>query len=343
MIASKNMLTIILVSLCFFGCKSRSLNETASLKDSSFISTSQKSKFADFPIGFDPCLDGTDKQNKNLSLTDNACAISFEFPFPTYHAPQDAFDHAKDDFESLALNASIENYDPDYFNNCPQSLDDFTITYSNIVKGRTLPGNLDLREQLGIFSYVCASYIQMNQFLYSGGSLFVPIFKLTSRIGPVPVLGATNYSSVTDWNCEKLDGDGKQNLFRHIALAVSGLRKLTPYKGTVWRGYQSGEIYNDAVGFVNWKYRKSFQDKSLIIEKGFLSTSYVKEAAWPGNVQYEIQSISGVKVEPFAFIQSEREVLFAPGSKFLVTNIIEDQEKNTVYVFLQESISNQYH
>lgn len=321
-------------------CKIRSPSDTVKLKNAGFASASQNSKFSGFPIGYDPCNDSLDEEKQSLSLTEQACPISFEFPYPNYQAPQEAFDREKDDFESLALNCGIENYDPKAFSCCPQSFDDFSIVYLNMTKGRILPGDLNLSEKVAIFSYVCSSYKQMNQFLYSGGSLFVPVFKLTSRIDPAPILGSSSYSSVTDWKCEKVEGNGKQNLFRHIALAVSGLRKLEPYQGNVWRGYQSGKNFNDAIGFVNWKYRKPFEDKTPIIEKGFLSTSYVKASAWPGNVQYEIKSITGVKVDPFAFHQEEKEVLFAPGSKFYVTNIVEDQANETVYVYLQETLSN---
>lgn len=115
-----------------------------------------------------------------------------------------------------------------------------------------------------------------------------------------------------------------------LFLATSGLRKMNKYVGTVYRGTKiSGETFSQVMA----SYRDSMNAGTYVQEKGFTSSAIEMGKAWSGNIQYVIQSKFGVYVDDISKVKGEKEVLFAPGSWFRVTNMVDMGGGNwTIYM-----------
>lgn len=91
----------------------------------------------------------------------------------------------------------------------------------------------------------------------------------------------------------------------------------------VYRGADTdalGKNFNPA----NYKKMKG----AIISDKGFMSTSLVKETAFSGDVKFEIRAKAGSKaafVKPISSHKSENEVLFNRGTKMKIASITKDE------------------
>lgn len=96
----------------------------------------------------------------------------------------------------------------------------------------------------------------------------------------------------------------------YINAAINGLTQLPAYKGTVTRIQTT--LIDPALYF-----------KGNTVEmRGFTSTSMLGgKAPMSGMVRFSIESVNGRIVEKVAKHASEKEVLFLPGTKFLITDI----------------------
>lgn len=109
----------------------------------------------------------------------------------------------------------------------------------------------------------------------------------------------------------------------YINLIRSGLKKLPDFRGRVFRGI-SADV----------KQLKQYQPGAVVHEQSFFSSS--KSQAFPGNVQFEIQSKRGKHVGPLNNKDSEDEVMFLPGTKFKVLSKHFDKEEKVWRIRLVE-------
>jgi SPP1 gp7 family putative phage head morphogenesis protein len=117
-----------------------------------------------------------------------------------------------------------------------------------------------------------------------------------------------------DLNAYLRGGAGEDmNVRATIAAAVSGMSKLTPFEGVVFRGaYSQG--FPDVARFM-----AAHQAGEVVEYSGFTSASY--ERGFNGDVQYAIRSVNGRVVEELAADPFEREVIFMPGTRFRVAAV----------------------
>jgi hypothetical protein len=109
-----------------------------------------------------------------------------------------------------------------------------------------------------------------------------------------------------------------------IDAAVRALDRLPDYVGTVFRGEYAppGALYLEA-----------YQPGEVVTNPAFTSTDRFEP--FPGNVLYEIQSLHGKDVEHLsAFSGDEAEVLFRPGTQFLV--IAREDEVGRTLIAMRE-------
>jgi hypothetical protein len=102
----------------------------------------------------------------------------------------------------------------------------------------------------------------------------------------------------------------------------SGLAKIAPYKGTVYRGVEAlpdGVLNAHKVG-------------AIIQFSSYLSTSMLEKGAFYGRYHYVIASKTGRIVAPISGMRWEAEVLFAPKAKFKITRIEEDEHEKKFFL-----------
>lgn len=93
-----------------------------------------------------------------------------------------------------------------------------------------------------------------------------------------------------------------------VQFMTSGLRKLPPYVGTVYRKTRLNpeQLDQHSVG-------------KIVSYPAFISTSVDNGFKSSADVLLKIQSLSGRAIQSFSFHMVENEILFSPGVKFLVT------------------------
>jgi ADP-ribosyltransferase exoenzyme len=96
----------------------------------------------------------------------------------------------------------------------------------------------------------------------------------------------------------------------YIDRASGGLSRLPNYVGVVYRGASppASVVSQYVVG-------------NVVEEAAYMSTSYIKGANFPGNVQYTILSKTGKQIDFLSMFKNEKEILFAPGSRFKVLDV----------------------
>jgi hypothetical protein len=99
-----------------------------------------------------------------------------------------------------------------------------------------------------------------------------------------------------------------QRLGPYIQSADRGLAALPNYEGRVYRG---AELPPHIIA--------KYEPGQTVTEEAFTSTSYETKSKFDGNVVFEIQSRTGKLVEFLSEFSHEKEVLFRPGTKLLVT------------------------
>lgn len=116
----------------------------------------------------------------------------------------------------------------------------------------------------------------------------------------------------------------------HIRTAVSGLNQLPSYNGDVARGIT---IPDSAVPGVLDRYRPG----ETVTENAFTSSSVASSGAnFPGNVVFHMHSVNGRDVANASEYPTESEVLFAPGTRFDVTDRYNDPATNTWHIHMNE-------
>jgi hypothetical protein len=138
--------------------------------------------------------------------------------------------------------------------------------------------------------------------------------KVLASLTPEEVAAMIGYTS-SDYQLlnSALRAKNKAELLRlapYIERANAGLSQLPNYVGVVYRGASppASVVSQYVVG-------------NVVEEAAYMSTSYIKGANFPGNVQYAIMSKTGKKIDFLSMFKGEKEILFAPGSRFKVLEV----------------------
>lgn len=105
-----------------------------------------------------------------------------------------------------------------------------------------------------------------------------------------------------------------------VEAAQHGMMKMPKYKGLSSRGMT---LHGDGLEAMLATYRKG----AIVEDHAFVSTSAGSNAAFSGNVYMKIQGKTGVDISFFSNYPGEREVLFMPGTKFRIDNVIQENGK----------------
>lgn len=124
----------------------------------------------------------------------------------------------------------------------------------------------------------------------------------------------------------KSKGQKTTQLGEYLDLALS---KLPNFEGITFRG---ANLSNADIR----KYQQAFDEKIIITEYAFLSTSRLKNKAnqFRRTVMFEIFSKNGKLIEKVSKFVDEEEVLFRRNSEFRVLNI--ENKDSYVYITLRE-------
>lgn len=140
------------------------------------------------------------------------------------------------------------------------------------------------------------------------------------------------YSSTDDgWyariNGELWNGPCSDQVLKMAALLNSGLSKLPPYHGKVYRGFNTPDM--DA-------FLETYGIGGLIRWPGFTSSTLNPEKAFEGNVLFIIHSKSGRILNSYADKPSEEEVLFSSACRFVVISL--EREEDFAIIELEEHL-----
>lgn len=133
---------------------------------------------------------------------------------------------------------------------------------------------------------------------------------------PLPELVAIRaYTGNDYWTVNKAlrTSDVSQliNMQGFIRSASSGLNKLPNFEGITKRGVsQPPDRYQKSVEY--------YAPGKHVIEKAFVSTTSLPQPTFGLNVKFTIHSKYGKDIHEISEIPSENEVLFVPGSEFIV-------------------------
>ncbi|WP_218079557.1 ADP-ribosyltransferase [Anthocerotibacter panamensis] len=128
------------------------------------------------------------------------------------------------------------------------------------------------------------------------------------------LIGVRGYTSndYTKLNTALRSKDPKQlaELDSYFKTASSGINHLPPYKGEVYRGTNlSPEI------------AARYKVGKIVTEDAFTSATIDRGSKFGGNTEFVIQSVNGRDISFLSEIPSEKEVLFAPGTRFKVLSV----------------------
>ncbi|MBP8810203.1 MAG: DUF4157 domain-containing protein [Kofleriaceae bacterium] len=129
-----------------------------------------------------------------------------------------------------------------------------------------------------------------------------------------------------EWNRTLRTAD-TQTIGEHadgIALADRGLAKLPVHEGWVYRGVD--HLPPEALAI--------YQTGEVVTEAAFTSTSNASGAQYQGQVQFKIKSRTGRDVAGLSRYDHEREILFRPGTRFLVTD--KERDGDVTIITLEE-------
>jgi hypothetical protein len=109
-----------------------------------------------------------------------------------------------------------------------------------------------------------------------------------------------------------------------IDAATRALDRLPDHPGTVLRGENAP---------ANADYLDAYQPGQIVTNRSF--TSADQDAAFPGNVQYTIESVHGKGIQHLSqYASTENEVLFRPGTQFQV--ITRTEVDGVLYITMKE-------
>lgn len=109
----------------------------------------------------------------------------------------------------------------------------------------------------------------------------------------------------------------------YVDAAQHGLAKMPKYVGRSIRGMGVGP---DALERVLSTYRKG----AIVEDSAFVSSSSSEHAAFSGNVVLQINGKTGVDVSAFSKSPKEQEVLFMPGTRFMVDEVVQYNDKYVI-------------
>lgn len=89
--------------------------------------------------------------------------------------------------------------------------------------------------------------------------------------------------------------------------------------------------------FTDSQIENLFPASGTYTENAFLSTTNDLNGVFPGNVQFHINSQSGVLVQDLSEFSSESEVLFKPNTTFNVLGKTYDTSSNVWHIFMSEA------
>jgi NAD:arginine ADP-ribosyltransferase len=125
------------------------------------------------------------------------------------------------------------------------------------------------------------------------------------------------------------------------AMIVAGLlqgavAKLPRYKGLCFRGVTRGDVATRSR-----KARSPFQSGqyvagNVVTWHRFNAASVIPERAFKADTLFVIDSLSGRSLQGYAVDDSEREVLFLPGSRFHVIRVQQDGDREVIVLAERE-------
>jgi len=121
---------------------------------------------------------------------------------------------------------------------------------------------------------------------------------------------------------------GDLRLQAYVDAAQSGLRKIPPYVGPTSRGMRT-----IPPGWTLDKLLSHYQVGAVVEEHAFTSSSKGGVAAYNGPVYFKMESKTGVDVDWFSrYSGGEREVLYMPGTRFVVKRVERSGGKVTIWM-----------
>jgi SPP1 gp7 family putative phage head morphogenesis protein len=115
----------------------------------------------------------------------------------------------------------------------------------------------------------------------------------------------------------------------YVEAAQHGLSKMPKYVGEAARGMSMGLSEMQ-------KFLTVYQKGAIVEEAAFISSSSGSRAAFGGNIFLKIKSRTGVDVSSYSRHPHEREVLFMPGTRFRVLDVVKDKNSGTTTVSIEE-------
>jgi hypothetical protein len=120
------------------------------------------------------------------------------------------------------------------------------------------------------------------------------------------------------------DKDAMKDFGDGIKLADKGLAKMPTHQGWVHRGVES--LPADVLA--------KYVPGVVVTEEAFTSTSQAEDSAFTGQVKFKIKSKTGRDVQALSRVEKEKEVLFRPGTKFLVTD--KERDGDAIVITMEE-------
>lgn len=112
--------------------------------------------------------------------------------------------------------------------------------------------------------------------------------------------------------------------------ATAGMDKMAK------NGYEIAGTVRRDVYFTPDEIDQFFRSTGEFSDRTFLSTTTVPDGVFPGNTIIKIQGKSGILVESLSRYPNEAEVLFRPGARFNVLEIIDGTAGSKTEIFLEE-------
>jgi hypothetical protein len=137
-----------------------------------------------------------------------------------------------------------------------------------------------------------------------------PIFGLTD----LEFLAIWIYTTPNDWHRQinealwRRSPPSETMIFARIL--NDALRKLPSVMRTVYRGWYSSSLDH---------FSRTYQAGHVFVWPGFTSTTRTAEKAYIGNVLFRIRSLTGRSLQGVGAEESEEEILFMAGTRFMVS------------------------
>ena len=208
-----------------------------------------------------------------------------------------------------------------------------TNTYTQVVGAEQVKKELETmvrKEDTSIYDNEVYSFLGKDEQSVISSWYYKNAIEMNDKIRPCEALCIHEYTDKIYRKINKYLRENKnedENFDKYIKVTNSGLEKLPPFKGVVYRGtYLTQESIR--------LYKEAFEKGKTWIEKGFTSSSMDATAAFDGNVRYEILSKNGVMVEKLSEFANEKEVLFKSYTSFRILDIVE--KNGNTYIRMEE-------